>query len=523
VGTQERAGLSGHDDALDLVADGARRLGATLRRPVTAAASYLLVNTGPGTRSDVAEFFVPASTIPLAEAFTVHDGRTGTELPFHAEVFEPEDEPTRPSGRRVRVVVQDVPAIGWVRLDLRPGGTMPEAQRLTDPTQIENEYFRVEYDLDDAVIRSVFDKQAGRELVDTESPAGFGQYIYDRYSTAPHVNHLSGHIEAVPGDLALLASRTLGRRASVVHSEKTAISESLTIQTDGDGVDWIRTTLRVHKGVRRVEITQRIAKRGAPAKESVYFAFPFAMGETAEPVWELTGGVGGARVPVVPGAARHMRPIRHWIGFGDDDYAVAWATLEAPLVMLGDLYLPYAPFPATVEPDRPEPATVYSWALNNIWDTNFPAQQQGETVFRYAIGSGRDLGPRALGARTAAGLTDPFVAVPLAAPDAEVAGVTAGTGITGITEPAGVFVATDHDHVHVSSLGRSRRGDGLVAYLRSIADHDAEVEVTLPVTPSVAFLGTSLERELVAVPVTDDRVRVTVPAGAFVALVFSGV
>ncbi|NUP51794.1 MAG: hypothetical protein HOW97_31420 [Catenulispora sp.] len=504
----------GHDDALDLVADGARRLGATLCRPAAAAASYLLVNTGPGTRSDVAEFFVPASTVALDTAFTIHDGRTGAELPYHAVVFEPEDEPTRPSGRRVRVVVPDVPAIGWVRLDLRPGGATAETQRPAEPAQIENEFFRVEYDLEAAVIRSVFDKQAGRELVDAESPAGFGQYIYDRYSTAPHVNHLSGHMEAVPGDLALLASRTLGRRASVVHSERTAIGESLTIQTDGDGVDWIRTTLRLYKGVRRLEITQRIAKRGAPAKESVYFAFPFALGETAEPVWELTGGVGGDRVPVVPGAARHMRPIRHWIGFGDGDYAVAWATLEAPLVMLGDLYLPYAPFPETIKPERREPATVYSWALNNIWDTNFPAQQQGETVFRYAIGSGSGVDPRVLGAGTAAGLTDPFVAVPLAAPEAGGAG--------GVAEAVGVFVATDHDHVHVSSLGRSRRGDGLVVHLRSIAAADAEVEVRLPVPASAAFLGTSLERDLVAVPVAGDRVRVTVPAGAFVALVFSG-
>ena len=81
--------------------------------------------------------------------------------------------------------------------------------------------------------------------------------------------------------------------------------------------------------------------------------------------------------------------------------------------MFGDLVLPYAPFPPTVQPEPAEPGTVYSWALNNIWDTNFPAQQQGETTFRYAIASRPGADPRALGAAAAAGLTDPFVAAPV--------------------------------------------------------------------------------------------------------------
>ena len=129
--------------------------------------------------------------------------------------------------------------------------------------------------------------------------------------------------------------------------------------------------------------------------------------------WELTGGVGGPGVPTVPGAARHLTPIRHWVAFDDGELTAAWATLQAPLTMFGDLFLPYAPFPPTVKPDPAEPGTVYSWALNNIWDTNFPAQQQGETTFQYAITSRAGAEPRALGADAAAGLTDPLLAVPV--------------------------------------------------------------------------------------------------------------
>jgi len=429
---------------------------------------------------------------------SVVDGRTGKPVPHHEEVVRPEEWPTRPYGRRLIFPASDVPAFGAVRFDVVPGsGPAPVAE--LSGSIVENEYFRVEYDLKAGVIASVFDKRAGRELVNRDAYAGLNQYVYDKYSTAPHINHLSGHIEAHEHD-ALLAGRTLGRRPSIVRAQRTAAGETLEVQLDGDGIDWLRTTITLPTGVPRVDITNTLYKQGAPAKESVFFAFPFAAGEPK--AWELTGGVGGPAAPTVPGAADHMQPIRHWVEFDDGELGIGWATLEAPLVMFGDLFLPYAPFPPTVKPAPAEPGTLYSWALNNIWDTNFPAQQQGETTFRYAITAG-PTGSR-IGLRAAAGLVDPFLAVPL-------------TG-TSRTSASLSFVEIDQPDVHVSSLGRSLRGHPLVVYLRSVSSSPLDTVVRLPHTVSRAYLGTSLELFQQEVPVVDGAVHVTIPAGAFVAL-----
>ena len=114
----------------------------------------------------------------------------------------------------------------------------------------------------------------------------------------------------------------------------------------------------------------------------MYFAFPFDV-EQPRVEYEITGGVDSPDSPRVPGSARHMRAIRHWLTLEDTDTKLAWATLEAPLVQLGTIHLPYAPFPPTLGDGHP--GTVYSWALNNIWDTNFPPRQGGEMEFRYAV------------------------------------------------------------------------------------------------------------------------------------------
>ncbi|MFL6073995.1 MAG: hypothetical protein ACJ73S_11430 [Mycobacteriales bacterium] len=488
------------DDTEDLRHAGARRLGARYPAARGTLAGYLVVNPG-AARSDVVEAFLPASVVALDVPVEVRDARGGAVVPHHEEAVRPEEWPTRPAGRRLSWLARDLPALGYARFDVVRGGGPVDVVDLGRDGVVESERYRVEYDLAEGYLASVFDKVAGRELVNRDALAGMNQYVHDAYATAPHFNHLSGHIEATGEDNALLGRRSVAARPSVARAVRTAVGERLEVALDGIGVDWLRTTVSLPAGVDRVDLVNGMGKQGAPGKESVFFAFPFAAG--APVAWELTGGLGSPAGPVVPGAARHMTPIRHWVGYGDAELAVAWATLEAPLVMFGDLYLPYAPFPPTLRAD--EPGTVYSWALNNIWDTNFPAQQRGETTFRYALSSGAGLDPAALGVRTAAGLTDPFVAVPLT-----------GTGPEE-TPPDGAFVTVDDPRVQVSSLARSRRGHDLAVYLRSVTGEDISVEVSLPGLRR-ARVGSSLERDLTELSVVDGTVRVPVPAGNLVAL-----
>jgi glycosyl hydrolase family 38 len=484
------------DDAEDLRHAGARRLGALYAPASGALTSYLVVNPGAATRTDTVTAFLPSSTVPLEAGITVLDARTGLAVPHHEEPVRPQQWPSRPAGRRLVLTVHDVPACGAVRLDVVAGDGPAPAADLGLTGTVENEFYRVEYDLRAGAISSIFDKRAGRELVNQSAYAGMNQYVYDRYSTIGEANHLSGHIEAGgTHQLALLAGRSLGRRPSLLRAGRTAAGEELTVALDGEGVDWLQTTVTLPAGVPRVDITNRLYKRRSATKESVFFAFPFAAGPPAG--WELTGGVGGPDQPTVPGAARHLQPIRHWVSFGQGDLTAGWATLEAPLVMFGDLYLPYSPFPPSVRPEPAEPGTVYSWAMNNIWDTNFPGQQHGETSFRYAVTSGT-------GQEAAAGLVDPFLAVPLSGPAR--------------APDAHVFAEVSDPRVRVSSLAASRRGHDLVAYLHSGAPSTVETMIRLPYPVRGAYLGTSLERDLQPVPVRDGAAVLTLPPGTLVAL-----
>nr|WP_312891541.1 hypothetical protein [Nonomuraea muscovyensis] len=447
------------DDAADLLHAAARRFGAAVSgEPVEGTlASFAVFNPGTTGRTDIVRAFLPRDVVPADVPIALVDGRTGEPLAHHEEYVHPDDWPTRPIGRHLHAVVPCVPGHGYVRIDVVRGeGQAPEPVRLDPSGVIENEFYRVSYDVGAGHIGSIFDKTAGRELVNGDAAAGFGQYVYDRYATAPHFNHLSGHVGA--HDRTLLGDRAIGTHATIVKAERTAVGEKLVVELRGKGVDWLRTTIELHRGVARVDLTYQLAKQGTPAKEAVFLAFPFATGPAT--AWELTGGVGGPDVPRVPGSAAYMLPIRHWIAFDDPELTVAWATLEAPLVQLGTIHMPYAPFPPTLDH---EDGTVYSWALNNIWDTNFPAQQQGETTFRYAVMSAAGAVGRRLGTLAAAGLTEPFAGVLLRGPAAD---------------PTLTYVVVEHPDVLITSIGRA--GAEHVVRLQSLAPEPVETMVTLP-------------------------------------------
>jgi hypothetical protein len=267
----------------------------------------------------------------------------------------------------------------------------------------------------------------------------------------------------------------------------------------GAGAKWLRLAIELHRGVPRVDLTYQIAKEAAYDKEAAFLAFPFA---TPEPpsAWELTGGVGGSTLPRVPGSADHMQAIRHWAAYDGEGLAIAWATLEAPLVQFASIHMPYAPFPPTL--DR-EPGTVYSWILNNIWDTNFPDQQHGEMTFRYAIASDAGTPGRRLGPATAAALTDPLIAV--------LAGSDPPPGAETAASAAGRLAAVSHPDVQITSIGRTRDAHGLLLRLRSFAAEALTAEVTVPgAVSAVASSPTAPgHRELA---MRDGSIGVPVPA-----------
>jgi hypothetical protein len=468
--------LEGEAEAEELLAAAAARLGG--RR---AHLRVSVVNVCPFARTDRVTVFVPAS---------LADGTLQVRVPGEGTV--PSDsvrvggsgERNRPQGQSVSFLARDVPSVGYRAYELVPAADADAREHADGGCVLESDVYRVEIAPLEGCVSSLVDKSLGRELVDTQSPFGFGQYVYDRYldslRSTRRADPGTGAVSrggVTPGQGRILASRSTPTLGAVTSRTSTAVEERLTVRLVADGVEFLETTFALVHGVRRFELVHRLLKRATADKESVYFTFPFAV-ERPSLSYELVGGRASPFEPRVPGSARHVNVIRHWLAIEDPGVTLAWSPLEAALVQLGGIHAPYPPYGSTVGLD---PGLVASWAMNNVWDTNFPVRQGGEARFAYAVASAEPgTAGHIFGPWTAASLTQPLIGL-----------IGAFRGDTGS------FCCFDRDDVELIGLSASASGHDFAIRMRSHADGRIRLRVEFPeLRIQRALAGTFYEERL---------------------------
>lgn len=403
---QMKAGfaLDGHDRALTLREHGSRRLGAAIQNGGAATGEHAVtvLNLSAREASDVVSVFLPEEA-GLDGGVEAVDLTTGATTP--CELVAQPNPRFQARGRWLRLLATGVPPLGLRSWALRPrpgGGAVEPASGPLDRGR-----YRLEVDAASGTLRRLVDQESGRDLVEPGSPFGFNQYVYDRYGTAPNVNHLSGRVGEESGPW-LLAERTVASDGVILRQEHSPLADRLVVRLRAPGAERLETTYEVVEGASALRIENRVWKAPVEEKESLYFAFPFAVSDPRL-AWEVTGGTDAAGAPRIPGSAFHMRAIRHWAAIQGDGAGIGWATLDAPLIETGMIHLPYSPFPPTFESRPADAATIFSWAANNLWDTNFPGHQGGEVRFRYRVASAPGAGPWELGAAAAGSAVRPLV------------------------------------------------------------------------------------------------------------------
>ncbi|HEV2527160.1 MAG TPA: hypothetical protein VGT61_01750 [Thermomicrobiales bacterium] len=515
---KENCAHRGGERAAALVASGVARL-ATLAAPgprtdaqrADGDITLAIFNPSGHARTDFARTLIPTTAIPDGVAFTVVDDETGQLVPA---VTEPEPVArTRPTGVWLTLLATDIPPLGYRRYRLVPtGGERIDAgagiDPALDPHRLESPHLSLDIDPDGAFIGRLATAD-GRSLMDDGAPFGLNEIIRERYTTAPGFNHHSNF--TVADGNRLLGGRTTVRHATVIARERTALWDRVTWRASGEGLDWVEATITLPHHAARVDIVNRIHKPSTPEKESLYVAFPFA-GDEPTVRFEITGGQAGPGTPHVPGAAHYFRTIRHHATVDSAGQPpIAWATTEAPLVQPETIVIPYVPFPPALSDTARRPGTIYSWALNNLWDTNFPDRQGGEMTFSYFIATDADRPVAELGRDTGAIASQPLV------------GIVSDPSLPAPGGPAlpssGSFLRIMGAEVVVTHLARSRRGHDLVAFIESSAAEATTVALEPGLLPvRAAWLGTFLERDLTPVDLVDGRATFTVPAGALVTL-----
>ena len=206
----------------------------------------------------------------------------------------------------------------------------------------------------------------GRELVDTNASTALNDYWY------------------LPGSDLKGLQRNGPVKISV--KERGPLIASLLVESDAPGCRRLTREYRLHRRG-YVEIINTVDKLPVRAKEGVHFGFAFNVPNGVMRM-DVPWGVVRPELDQIPGACKNWFTVQRWVDISNDQFGVTWFTPDAPLVevgsvtanLIGSLSDPRAWL------DHLEPSqTIYSWAMNNHWHTNYRAEQEGPTVFRYFI------------------------------------------------------------------------------------------------------------------------------------------
>ena len=313
----------------------------------------------------------------------------------------------RLSGGELAFVARDIPPFAAKRYTITAGSLTGGAPVNADTHSLDNGLLHVNIDATTGVITSLKNPAIDNEFVDTDSSGGLNDYLF-----------LNGNN---------LADLKRNGPVKITVTEQGPVLAELRIESTAPGVEKLVRKVRLVNGFDYVELTNILDKLPAEldphpgdyawanlhGKESLNIGFPFHV-PGGEMRLDIPMAIMQPEKDQIPGACKNWLEVGSWADVSNKDYGVTWVTLDAPLVEVGGIT-------ATLLGGQSNPAIwrkhieptqkLYSWALNNHWETNYRAYQDGIITFRYALQPHKAFDAVA-STKLATALTQPLIVAP---------------------------------------------------------------------------------------------------------------
>jgi alpha-mannosidase len=262
-------------------------------------------------------------------------------------------------------VATNISQFGKSTYTISAGKAFTQGAATISQNGLSNGIYTVDVDKVTGDINHIVKKQGGKSLTLVDS-AGFNKYLY------------------MPGDSLQKINTSSSSNISI--KEKGPLVVSLLIKSQAPGTNGLTREIRLVSGLDKVELINTIDKIAIRKKESVHFAFPFKVPD-AKVRYSIPWGSMTAETDQLTNSNRNWYTMQRWVDVSNSAYGITWSSPDAPLFEIGKittggllgglrlspLWLKYTS----------QSSQIYSWVMNNLWHTNFPADQQGLATFHY--------------------------------------------------------------------------------------------------------------------------------------------
>ena len=285
----------------------------------------------------------------------------------------------------LRFFARDLPAVGYKCFGLLYHQKAAIPADTAAKTTVENNFYRVTLDSASGSISHIYDKDLHRDIVDPNSRYKFGQYLYvtggdgDTQMINPFPALPPGNLVIHPSSKGRLVSVRQMPWGHVIHLTSCSLNTP-TIQTE----------ILLFNNQKKIDLRYRVHKNYTTRKEAVYFAFPTAVSRPDFLFANQQGWVDPAK-NLMKGGSLEWFNVQQWMAVREPGLTVGIVPVDTPLASFGDINR--GKWPGKFHPPS---STIFSYAMNNYWHTNYRAGQGGDFVFRYTVTSAQQFDGGAL-------------------------------------------------------------------------------------------------------------------------------
>jgi alpha-mannosidase len=420
---------------------------------------------------------LPEIIIHNKEGFEVFDSRTKKKIPSQ-----------RTDNNHFMFIANEVPAIGYAVYFIKPSTKTnkelnPDNKRLT---VFENKFFKLTFDSITGGISRLYDKELNVQLIDTASLYKLNQYIYENPDPADcHIDNINKCFNVL--------NRYSPEHADVRLKMNGEVAAIITVTSKPKMANSLTQEIIVYNTIKKIEFINNYDKIETTDPEAVYFSFPFNVPQ-GKFTQEIANGTMIPETEQLPGTSRDWMAVQQWLDVSNKNYSILFASIEAPMVQYGEINTG-----KWLEKLEINNQTVFSYAMNNYWGTNFKASQGGPHTFHFMIntckGNLNKTGATRFGFEQFYPLTAQFVE-----------NTNAGKYPESYS-----FFNIDQNNIIIQAIKQAEDGNGFVVRMREICGKDTKGILSSPLLAQskTAYLTNLLEDNQSSLPVSGGKIAVS--------------
>ncbi|HLQ70634.1 MAG TPA: glycoside hydrolase, partial [Bacillota bacterium] len=246
---------------------------------------------------------------------------------------------------------------------------------------VETSYYKIAFD-GTVGIKSIIDKNDGKELIRSD------------FKYAPFVGiYEQTEIKTTPTQ----ERRLMGRNRKNMSTQRyVSTLNDIQIHESGDvyslielyytlmGTKQYSVQLKVYNELPKISVKVNIHKESHWEPENLYISLPFTTGQQEQLYVEKTGSILRPGIDQLPCTNQEFYLLQDGLTYVGPNKGLAIALKDTPLITMGNLEHHLIELSAA-DNEKKNNELLYSWPMNNFWETNFNVDLAGFYEFTYHI------------------------------------------------------------------------------------------------------------------------------------------